>query len=142
MTKSSDLDRYLDDLGRRLVGPRRYRRELLTEMRTHLAQLFADESNADRAEIIRHFGQPNNLAAELNTVHRTKKHRQRRRSLIAIAVLATFGATLGLTTPTPSGLMGQSNSTPRGMQTPIAVTLNPATGAILVQQPLAEAIRR
>lgn len=134
MSAHTEIDRYLDQLDAQLRGSRRYRRETLAEIKVHLRELDQMESSSFD-DVIRRFGEVDEIAAQLNEV----RHAARRRRLTRITTeLAAVGAA-GLVSLTSLSQqlfthdVTPSTSTPPH---PMIVALDPRTGTILSVEPL------
>jgi hypothetical protein len=140
MTEQPELDRYLDHLGRGLLGPKRYRQELIAEIRAHMTELADSQGDPlTIGDVIDRFGDPDLISTELNETRRATTRRRRSRQLAAVASLAAIGSALAL-----AGLAPQSNTPTRLdaagdklTKPPISVLLNPHTGAVLIRKRLA-----
>jgi hypothetical protein len=140
MTEQPELDRYLDRLGRDLLGPKRYRQEMIAEIRAHMTELADSQGDAlTIGNVIDRFGDADLISAELNETRRATTRRRRSRQLAAVASLAVIGAALAVTGLAPR------NGTPTRLDAagdkltklPIAVILDPHTGAVLLRKRLA-----
>lgn len=139
MTKQPELERYLGRLGRELVGPKRYRQEMIDEIRAHVTELADSQGNAYTiADLVGRFGDPDLISAELNETRRATTRRRACRVLAAITSLTVIGAAcvvsgLAPRDGTPSRLeaLGGKLTKP-----PIAVTLDPHTGTVLLRKRL------
>jgi hypothetical protein len=120
---SAELDRYLDELGRRLrlSGARRAR--ALEEARDHLAESDADAATLSAA--IARFGEPAEVARSFNAGHSTR--RLRRSPVLGIAVGVWIFASMALA--------ARSSATP--WQAPVAAIVLFSTAVVAAQLALA-----
>lgn len=131
MTDRSELERYLDRLSGELRGPRRYRRDLIAEIRSHLAEWAdAEESRGlDMADIVRRFGNVGAVSGELNQTRCAKTRGLRRR--VALASLAVVSSAVALSGVTSRSSKPVRTADGKPTASPIVVTLDPYTGVVL-----------
>ncbi|HET8821516.1 MAG TPA: hypothetical protein VFM57_08205 [Thermoleophilaceae bacterium] len=139
MTEHPELESYLDRLRRELDGPRRYQQEMIAEIRAHLTELADSQGDAYTIEgVVGRFGDPDLISAELNEARRTTTRRRTCRALAAATSLAAIASAFAITglaprSGTPTRLDAAGGKLTKA---PIAVTLDPHTGAVLLRRRL------
>lgn len=135
MSQRSDLEPYLERFAGQLLGPRRYRREMVAEVRAHLLDLARVEAGGScSADVFRRFGDLDQLAAELNRVRRARTRQRIRRAVVGFVGVAVMAPVVSLAGFVPPNAVTKREAA-RGSagMAPIAVTLDPRTGFILAR---------
>lgn len=138
--EQAEIDRYLERLGEQLRGSPRYRREILTEIRSHLAEI-VEGADCSSADATCRFGDADQIARELNRVREAKRQRDFRRMMTGAAAAAT--AVLAAVSLPNHGEPNQASAPPvSALRQPLAVALDPMTGRILSETPISAHGRR
>jgi hypothetical protein len=131
------IDLYLTRLGGQLRGSRRYRREMLAEIRAHLTDL-AEASGCSSADALCRFGDADEIASQLNRVRQEKRRRDLRRVTTGVASAAA-AAIAAICVPSHDRLAQGPRSPVSALRQPLAVTLDPVGGDIVSEEPLSAA---
>jgi hypothetical protein len=134
MSEHSDLEPYLERFARQLLGPRRYRHEMVAEVRAHLLDLAgAEAGSSSSADMFRRFGDLDQLAGELNQVRRARRRRHIRKAAVAFVGVAVV-APVSLTGFVPRNVATHTEAAAGShRRVPMAVTLDPRTGFVLLR---------